>query len=86
MTHWEYLTIYIRYDRKQHKDWLLEYSGKPPLVGLQSILDAHARDDWELVSLAPEQQQAYPGFGQWTLDVTIYRAVFKRAVGGADAA
>ena len=78
MGKWEYLTLRIRYDRKKHKNWVLEYADKPPLVGLQAILEAHGSRGWELVSLNPERFQAFAGFGKWYIEPRAYRATFKR--------
>ena len=80
MKNWEYLTIHIRYDKKR-KNWVVEYAGKPPLVGLQEMLEAHGSQGWELVSLTPEHFEAAPGFGKWYVDPAAYRATFKRPVG-----
>jgi hypothetical protein len=79
MTKWAYLTVRIRYDGKKHKNWILEYPDRPPLVGMQGILEAHGADGWELVSLAPEDQKAYAAFGGWCVEPTTYRATFKRS-------
>jgi hypothetical protein len=80
MGKWEYLTFRIGYDRKEHKNWVVKYNGKPPLVGLQAILDAHGADAWELVSLDLERSAAVTGFGKWHLEPVTYRATFKRPI------
>ena len=41
MTEWEYRKFKIKYDKKQHKNWVVERAEKPTLVGLQAILEAH---------------------------------------------
>ena len=81
MGKWEYHTIGIRYDKKKHKNWVVEFAGKPPLVGLDGILNAYGSGGWELISLDPEHLQAYPGFGKWFIEPGGYRATFKRPVG-----
>ena len=78
MGKWEYRTISINYDRKRHKNWVVEYAEKPPLIGLQAILQAYGADGWELVSLHPDHLQAIAGFGKWHIEPGIYRATFKR--------
>ncbi len=78
MEKWEYLTVRVKYDGKKHKNWVLEYAGRPPLVGMPEILKAHGADGWELVSLTPEEQEAYPSFGKWSIQPTTYRSTFKR--------
>jgi hypothetical protein len=80
MGKWEYRTIGINYDKKTYKNWVVEYTERPPLVGLQAILEAHGSDGWELVSLNPEHFQAFPGFGRWYIEPGVYRATFKRYV------
>ncbi len=80
MTKWEYRTIRINYDKKKHKNWVVEYAEGPPLVGLQAILEAHGTDSWELVSLEPEHFEVFPGFGKWYMQPAVYRATFKRRV------
>ena len=77
---WKYLTVSIKYEKK-HKDWVVEYAERPPLVGLQAILEAYGSDGWELVGLNPDQLQAFPGFGKWYVEPAVYRATFKRPVG-----
>jgi hypothetical protein len=77
MTRWEYSTFAIHYQKKL-KNWAVEYTHKPPLVGLQAILEAYGSEGWELVSLAPECSQVYPGFGQWHMEPETWRATFKR--------
>ena len=74
---WEYLTFTINYHKKL-KNWVVEYTNKPPLVGLPAILEVYGSEGWELVSLLPERSEAYPGFGQWTIEPATYRATFKR--------
>jgi hypothetical protein len=78
MGKWKHLTIAIHYDRKTHKDWVLQYADGTILVGLQAILEAYGSDGWELVGLNPDGYQAYPGFGRWDLEPRIYRATFKQ--------
>jgi hypothetical protein len=80
MTRWEYRTFKIEYDKKQHKNWVVERAEKPPLVGLQAILEAHGSRDWELVSLEAENYEISVGFGKYFMDPTGYRATFKRCV------
>jgi hypothetical protein len=80
MTKWQYVTFSIHYDRKVHKNWVIEYADKPPLVGLRAILAAYGAEGWELVGLNPDGYQAFPGFGKWDLEPRIYRATFKRPV------
>ena len=82
MKRWEHRTISITYDRKQHRNWVLAYTGQQPLVGLQAILEAYESDGWELIGLLPDHFEASPGFGRWTIDPTVYRATFKRRVAG----
>jgi hypothetical protein len=82
MGQWEYRTIRIRYDRKEHKNWVVERTGKPPLVGLQAVLDAYGSRGWDLVSLGPERFQAYAGFAKWIIEPAAYRATFKRPAEG----
>ena len=79
MGKWEYLTFSISYDKK-HKNWVVQYADKPPLVGLQAILEAYGSHGWELVNLGPEHLQASPGFGKWYVEPEVYRATFKRPV------
>jgi len=81
MPKWEYHTIRIRYDKKGHKNWVVEFAGKPPLVGLDAILNAYGSAGWELISLDPERLEAIPGFGKWFIEPGGYRATFKRSVG-----
>jgi hypothetical protein len=78
MSTWEYLTIRIDYDRKQHKNWIVKYAEQPPLIGLSVILGNYGSRGWELVSLDPERLEAVPGFGKWTIEPASYRATFKR--------
>jgi len=80
MTKWEYRTFNIKYDKKQYKNWVVEREEKPPLVGLQAILEEHGSRDWELVSLDAEHYEIYVGFGKYFMDPTVYRATFKRCV------
>ena len=75
---WEYRTISINYDKKKHKNWVVEYDEKPALVGLQAILEAYGARGWELVALNPDHLQAFPGFGKWYIEPAVYRATFKR--------
>ena len=77
MGKWKYCTVSINYDKK-HKNWVVENPEKQPLVGLQAILEAYGSDGWELVSLNPEQFEAFPGFGKWYVEPAVYRATFKR--------
>ena len=78
MGKWEHRTVGIRYRRKKHKNWVVEYAEEPPLVGLQAILEAYESDGWELISLVPEQYEAFPAFAKWHVDPVVYRAAFKR--------
>jgi hypothetical protein len=78
MTNWDYLTLSIHYDKKEHKNWVVTYQERPPLVGLQAILAAHGSAGWELVSLDSERMEAYTGFGKYTIEPITYRATFKR--------
>jgi hypothetical protein len=80
MEKWKHLTISIKYDGKKHKNWVVEHAEKPPLVGLQAILEAYGSRGWELVSLNPERFQAFPGFARWHIEPRVYRATFKRPV------
>jgi hypothetical protein len=80
MDKWEYRTLEIGYDRKTHKDWVVEYAGQPPLVGLGAILAAYGAEGWELVGLGPDRLQAFPAFGRWDVEPHTYRATFKRPV------
>ena len=82
MPKWEYHTIRIRYDKKKHKNWVVEFAEKPPLVGLDAILNAYGSAGWELISLDPEHLTAIPGFGKWFIEPGGYRATFKRPAGG----
>ena len=84
MVKWEYLTLSIEYDRKTHKNWVVEFAGRPPLVGLQEILQAYGADGWELVGLAPDRMQAFPAWGRWDVEPQTYRATFKRPVQAPD--
>ena len=78
MQKWEYATIIIGYDKKHHKDWVVEYADQSPLVGLSSILRTYGEAGWELVSLNTDGMHASPGFGTWFIDPASYRATFKR--------
>ncbi len=78
MEKWEYCTISIGYDKKKHKNWVVEHAEKAPLVGLPAILKAYGSRGWELVNLSPEHFQAFPGFGKWYIEPGVYRATFKR--------
>jgi hypothetical protein len=78
MSGWEYRTTRVRYDHKQHKDWVLTYTDGPSLVGLPAILEAFGSRSWELVSLQPDGFEAYPEFGKWSLEPVAYRIIFKR--------
>jgi len=78
MEKWEYSTISIGYDKKKHKNWVVEHAEKAPLVGLPAILKAYGSRGWELVNLSPEHFQAFPGFGKWYVEPAVYRATFKR--------
>ena len=80
MVKWEYRTLQIRYDRKKHKNWVVERAEEPPLVGLQAIVDAHGTRGWELVSLDPEYFEIYAGFTKWHMEPEVYRATFKRPI------
>jgi hypothetical protein len=40
MARWKYCTFAIHYEKKL-KNWAVEYANKPPLVGLQAILEAY---------------------------------------------
>jgi Domain of unknown function (DUF4177) len=77
MVQWEYSTFTIRYQKKL-KNWAAEHTNKPPLVGLQAILEAYGSEGWELVSLLPERSQAYPGLGTYHIEPEAFRATFKR--------
>jgi hypothetical protein len=80
MNEWEYRTIQVPYDKKEHKNWVLKQKEKPPIVGLQAILEAFGVQGWELVSMEPEQFGVYPEFGKWYAQPAVYRATFKRQV------
>ena len=82
MGKWEYITIRINYEKKKHKDWVVEYASRSPVVGLQAILEAYGSEGWELVNLDPDHLEAYPGFGKWYIEPAVYRATFKRPVEG----
>jgi hypothetical protein len=79
VTKWEYLALSIEYDKKQ-KDWAIHPSGKPPVVGLQAVLNEYGSQGWELVSLQAEYLETYPGFGKWSSETQAYRATFKRGI------
>ena len=78
MNKWEYVTLYITYDKKKHKNWVVSYNSGKILVGLSAILETYGTQGWELVSLMPDALEAYPGFGQWIIAPQAYRATFKR--------
>lgn len=79
MKEWEYQTIQITYDRKQHKNWVLSQgSGQPPLIGLQAILGAFGAQGWELVNIGPDQFEVFPALGKYCVEPVVYRATFKR--------
>jgi hypothetical protein len=80
MAKWEYRTFRIKYDKKQHKNWVVEHGEKPPLVGLPAILETYGSLGWELVSLEAEDYEIFPGFGKWYMGPTVYRATFKQPV------
>lgn len=80
MGKWEYRTYQIPYDRKKHKDWVVQFGDDPPVVGLQAILDLYGSHGWELVSLNLESWQAFPSFGRYDIEPEVYRATFKRPV------
>ena len=80
MNKWEHPTFTASYDKKR-KDWVIEYDDHPALVGLQAILEAYGAEGWELVNMAPDHSQAYPGWGAWHIEPDTYRATFKRLVG-----
>ena len=82
MNKWQYLTFEIHYDRREHKDWVVKFAERPPLVGLKAILEAYGANGWELVGLEPDGYRALPGVGQWDSEPRIYRATFKRPAGG----
>jgi hypothetical protein len=79
MTKWEYLTLTIEYDKKQ-KGWAIHPAGKPPVVGLQEILNGYGAQGWELVSLQAEYLETYAAFAKWCSETQAYRATFKRAI------
>ena len=81
MADWEYRTVVIDYDGKKHKTWVLEYPGKPSMIGMQAILETHGSQGWELVSLQAEHSEIFIGFGKYFMDPVSYRATFKRPVG-----
>jgi hypothetical protein len=83
MTNWEYITLDIRYDGKEHKNWVVKYAEAPTLVGLQAILRAYGSRGWELVGLHPVRFEVSPAFGRWELEPTGYRASFKRPAEGS---
>jgi hypothetical protein len=79
MKEWEYRTIQITYDRKEHKNWVLKQGGgQPPLIGLQAILGALGVQGWELVNMGPEHFEVHPALGKWYAEPVVYRATFKR--------
>ena len=59
---------------------MFERAEKPPLVGLQAILEEHGSQNWELVSLVAEHYEISVGFGEYHMDPTVYRATFKRCL------
>lgn len=77
MMKWEHLVIPIQHDKKQ-KDWVVKYTDKPPVVGLQKILETYGALGWELVALNPDRFAAFAGLGQWNIEPQAFRAVFKR--------
>jgi hypothetical protein len=80
MAEWEYRTLEIWYDKKQHKNWVFERAEKGAIVGLQAILEAHGSQNWELVNLCAEHYEISVGFGKYYMDPTMYRATFKRCL------
>ena len=78
MTKWEYLTLVIDYEKKRHKDWVLELEDGSQLIGMRQILKSYGDAGWELVSLQVARSLAEPGFGKWYIDPAAYRATFKR--------
>jgi len=59
--------FYLRdHFQKKLKNWAVEYTNKPPLVGLQAILEAYGSEGWELVSLLPERSRHMLGLGRGT--------------------
>jgi len=78
---WEYRTVRIVYEGKEHKDWIVRRVGQTPLVGLSLILEAYGIEGWELVSMNPERMEAYAGFAKWHIEPVEYRATFKRPRG-----
>jgi len=49
MARWKYCTFAIHYEKKL-KNWAVEYANKPPLVGLQAILEAYGSGNWSTCS------------------------------------
>ena len=80
MDKWQYLTFEIHYDRRKHKDWVLQFAERSPLVGMKAILEAYGADGWELVSLEPDGYRVTPALGGWDIEPRIYRTTFKRPV------
>jgi hypothetical protein len=80
MTFWEYHIVQIRYDDKKAKDWVSV--DQSPQSGLENILRIAGKHGWELVSLIPQQEQAYPGFGKYIIEPLMFMATFKRPAGG----
>jgi hypothetical protein len=78
MIKWKYLTLGIHYEKKQHRDWVIEQADGGLLVGLNPILEAYGNDGWELVSLDVVRYEAFPAFGKWQVEPNGYRATFKR--------
>jgi hypothetical protein len=79
MARWEYHTLSVAYDRKEHKDWVVRRRRGEVLVGLAAILESYGSDGWELVSLQPDRFVADVGFARYHIDPVAYRATFKRA-------
>lgn len=79
VTKWEYLTLQVAYDKKL-KDWAIHPTEKPPLVGLQTILNGYGFQGWELVSLQADYVETYAFFGGWRSEPQAYRATFKRVI------
>ena len=78
MARWEHRTLSIGYDKKEHKDWVLQGSDGVALVGLPTILEAYGSEGWELVSLEADRFEVFPGFGKYYMEPAAYRATFKR--------
>jgi len=58
MEKWEYCTIRIGYDKKKHKNWVVD-AEKAPLVGLSAILETYGSRGWELVTLFLRKQKRF---------------------------